>query len=207
MKTYPSIPYYWDFIGEQCIAFAKYDGSNLRFSWSKKKGWHKFGTRKLMMDRNHPIYGEGIDIFMANLAEPIEQVIRDHKDYRGIDEVTVFAEFFGPNSFAGDHCPTDRKEVILFDVNPHKKGFISPRDFVRHFGHIQYAAEVLYEGILDEEFIRSVITGEVPVQEGVVAKGGSGHQLWMAKIKTEAWVQRVKERFPREWREYHDPGE
>ena len=33
-------------IGEPCIAFYKYDGSNLRFEWSPKKGWHKFGTEK-----------------------------------------------------------------------------------------------------------------------------------------------------------------
>jgi hypothetical protein len=204
MKTYPSIPYYADHLGKPCIAFAKYDGSNLRFEWSKKKGWHKFGTRRHLFDRKDSVYGSAVDLFEANIAEHVERVLRDHKDYRGVDEATVFAEFFGPNSFAGDHVPEEPKELILFDVNPLKKGFVSPRDFVRHFGHIQYTAEVLYEGDLDDFFVQSVIHGDIPVQEGVVAKGGQGHQLWMAKIKTAAWVQRVKDKFKDDWYKYHD---
>jgi hypothetical protein len=118
--------------------------------------------------------------------------------------VTVFAEFFGPNSFAGDHVPEDPKELILFDVNPLKKGFVSPRDFVKHFGDLRYTAEVLYEGDLTEEFIQDVIDGKVPVQEGVVAKGNSGHQLWSCKIKTASWVERVKDKFKDNWQQYHD---
>jgi hypothetical protein len=207
MKTYPSIPYYTDHLGKPCIAFVKYDGSNLRFEWNKKKGWNKYGTRRHLFDRYDPIYGSAVDLFERHLAEPLEKVFYDKKDYKGIDQITVFAEFFGPNSFAGDHEPEDPKELILFDVNPLKKGIVSPRDFVRHFGHIPCTAQVLYEGVLNNEFVQSVINNELPVQEGVVAKGGQGHQLWMAKIKTAAWVQSIKTKFPREWREYHDQAE
>lgn len=45
MKQYPTINY-WNkgYFGESCYAFEKLDGSNIRAEWSKKQGWHKFGT-------------------------------------------------------------------------------------------------------------------------------------------------------------------
>jgi hypothetical protein len=198
MKTYPSIPYYAEFVGRPCIGFKKYDGSNLRFEWSKKKGWHKFGTRRHLFDRKDPVYGPAVDLFEKTLAEPLVKSFTDQKDLRGTENAIVFAEFFGPNSFAGDHVPEDPKELILFDVNIHKKGLVSPRDFIKFFANMP-SAEVLYNGELTEEFIQEVIEGTVPVQEGVVVKGGQGHQLWMAKIKTADWIRRVKEQFPTEW--------
>ena len=44
MKEYPKIPNSKDFPLGQCITFEKYDGSNIRAEWTKKKGFHKFGT-------------------------------------------------------------------------------------------------------------------------------------------------------------------
>ena len=61
MLTYPSI----DSIGTSriergvsCFTFVKYDGSNLRFEWNKKNGFHKFGTRRELFDHSHPIFGK-----------------------------------------------------------------------------------------------------------------------------------------------------
>jgi hypothetical protein len=44
--TYPSIngPTF-AFLGAPCLAFEKYDGSNLRFFWDQRRGWHSSGTR------------------------------------------------------------------------------------------------------------------------------------------------------------------
>jgi hypothetical protein len=54
MEQYPSIegsskaP-----LGKPCIAFYKYDGSNLRWEWNPKKGWFKFGTRHELFDQSN----------------------------------------------------------------------------------------------------------------------------------------------------------
>ncbi len=48
---------------EQCIAFDKLDGSNLRFKWTAKRGFDTFGTRTQLIDINTPIYGRGSVIF------------------------------------------------------------------------------------------------------------------------------------------------
>ena len=43
----------------------------------------------------------------------------------------VYAEWFGAQSLAGMHKPWDHKrDIVLFDVNPHKKGFLGPKDFL-----------------------------------------------------------------------------
>jgi hypothetical protein len=35
---------------EHCLAFDKLDGSNMRFEWSPKRGWYKFGSRGQLID-------------------------------------------------------------------------------------------------------------------------------------------------------------
>ena len=204
MKTYPSIPGPGKAPHLPCIAFVKYDGSNLRFEWSRKRGWYKFGTRKTMFDRSHPFWGKAIDLFHEKLAPDIEQVFKTEKHYRGIESAVVFCEYFGPSSFAGQHAEDEPMTLMLLDVNPLKRGFVSPRDFVRDFGHMPYAAEVVYEGNLNHDFIEAVKRGDYPLQEGVVAKGGEGHRLWMVKIKTAAWIAQVKSLYPENWQQYHD---
>jgi hypothetical protein len=57
-------------------------------------------------------------------------------------------------------------------------------------------AEVVYQGPLSLEFIDAVRNNEFPVKEGVVAKGGTGHDLWMRKIKTLQYLEELKTRFP-----------
>lgn len=91
-------------------------------------------------------------------------------------------------------------ELVLFDVNPHKKGILLPRVFLKHFGHLK-VPEVVYEGNFNKQFVRDVIDGKYPVDEGVVAKGftvgkktSPEHGLWMAKIKTRSWMERLQEK-------------
>ena len=45
--------------------------------------------------------------------------------------------------------------------------------------------------------------GKYNVGEGVVCKGGSGGpDLWMAKIKTYAYMERLKQAFADRWEDY-----
>jgi hypothetical protein len=183
-----------------CVAFYKYDGSNLRFEWNKKQGWYKFGTRRHLFDRSCPEYGPSIPIFERKYAEPLEKIFREHKKYRKTDSVMVYAEYCGPHSFAGWHDPkflgveSNPLDLILFDVAPYKQCFVSPPEFVDVFGHLDIA-KVIYEGKFTEEFVQDVRNGKYPVQEGVIAKGGERHGLWYRKVKTLAYLQRLKEVF------------
>lgn len=65
MKTYPSIPRSTgqSFQEYDAYVFDKLDGSNLRFEWSRKKGWVKYGTRRRLFDTTDPVFGEAITLF------------------------------------------------------------------------------------------------------------------------------------------------
>lgn len=191
-----------------CVAFYKYDGSNLRFEWTYKSGWGKAGTRHRLFDISDPEFGPAIPLFMNKYGYALEKIFMESKVYRGTKQATVYCEYFGPHSFAGQHDPiklgvesNDPKDVVLFDVNIHKKGFVGPRDFIRNFGHLPIA-QVIYEGNLNEEFIRDVKEGKYPVFEGVVCKGGEGHKLWFRKIKTLAYLDKLKAMYQNEWSKY-----
>lgn len=200
MKTYWSIPGPSKAPQGPCIAFYKYDGSNLRFEWTRKRGWWKYGTRMRLFDENDPEYGEAVGIFNETYADDIEDVLRTNKNYRGVEKVTVFCEFYGPSSFAGWHVWEEAHELMLFDVEIHKKGFVLPRAFVDDFGHLK-SADVIYEGNCTRQFVEDVKNGQYPVAEGVVCKGvitgkkkSEQHGLWMAKVKTRRWIEELKRR-------------
>jgi len=199
MKQYPSIlgPYHKSKspLGKPCIAFYKYDGSNLRWEWSKKRGWYKFGTRTGLFDQTNEDFGEAIPLFFNDYSESIEKIIVD-KYGKKHQQAIVFTEFFGKQSFAGLHRPNDPKQLILIDVNIHRKGIMSPREFVKTFGKLHFSAEVVYEGNFNKSFIESVRenTSE-KLFEGIVAKGGEGHKLWMTKVKTNTYKELLKDKF------------
>ena len=197
MEQYPSIdgsskaP-----LGKPCIAFYKYDGSNLRWEWNPKKGWFKFGTRTQLFDKSDPIFGEAIPIFMSTMADAI--VDRVKKVERQCQRITAYTEFFGASSFTGVHVAGEPKELRLFDVYLFKKGMIPPRQFVKMFGDLPYSAQVVYDGILNKQFIEDVRDGRYPVWEGVVAKG----EDFMVKIKTKAYFAKLSEVYGRNIGQY-----
>src|SRR5579862_2894932 len=121
MKSYPSIPKIIN-TDKPVFVFSKYDGSNLRFQWNQKQGWYKFGTRTHLFDKTDKTFGCAIPIFQATLACQLEQIAKQNK----WQELTVFAEFWGENSFAGSHVQDDTKYLTLFDAAPYKKGILGP---------------------------------------------------------------------------------
>lgn len=200
MKEYPSIEGPSKAPRLPCIAFFKYDGSNLRFEWSRKRGFHKFGTRRRLFDTTDPHYGSAIEIFENKYSADLTQIFTKNKLFRGIDRVTAFCEFLGPNSFAGVHDQNDQMDVILFDLYLQKaNNFLPPRDFLNAFGHLDIA-EVVYEGNFNKQFIEDIMAGKyVGENEGIVAKGVINGKrksggLWRAKVKTKWWLEELKKR-------------
>lgn len=205
MKQYPSISRSTgqNFREFEAYVFDKLDGSNLRAEWSRKKGWNKFGTRNRLFDQSDPDFGEAIELFMKTLASDIDLVTKDQR----WDQVTIFMEFWGFQSFAGQHVKGDPKFLTLFDVNPYKKGLLGPKEFLNLFGRMSCRGGVPhripnYLGRMNwtRGFVERVRNDEVGAItfEGVVGKAGEGHDLIMAKAKTQAWIDKVKAQYGEE---------
>jgi hypothetical protein len=199
MKSYWSIPGPYEAPeNEHCLAFYKYDGSNLRFEWSKKRGWYKYGTRRRLFDAADPEYGRAIELFQNRYADALHKTFTTHKDYKNRDQIVAFCEFYGEDSFAGYHNFDKPFEVMLIDIEIHKKGFVLPRQFVDDFSHVT-KAPLVYEGPFNEYFIEGVQNNKLgyTLKEGVVAKGtitgrNPQHSLWFSKVKTNWWFEELK---------------
>jgi len=194
MKTYPSIVTLNKNKSEpiEMWVFDKLDGSNLRFEWHRKRGWGKFGTRTRLFDRTDPTFGCAIDLFLNKYSEDLERIFRK----QNFEETTVFCEFWGQSSFAGQHVESEPKNVTLFDVDVFKKCIIGPRQFLDLFGHLDHAP-YLGKHIWDQDFIQAVYNQEIEGMslEGVVGKAGEGHHLKMYKAKTKEWLDLIRARY------------
>lgn len=200
MKTYPSIQYYnKGQYNSICHVFDKLDGSNLRFEWSKKSGWYKFGTKNCLIDENHEHFGEGITIFLNKYADELTKLFKTEKLFRNTEKFMVFCEFAGENSFAGWHDPNDKKDVILFDIWQHKKGFIPPAEFVEIVSPNIHTVSFLGKFEYNDSLISTIQNNKFEnynLKEGVVCKGFLNKKgqdnVWMTKIKTKEWLRQVK---------------
>ncbi len=183
---------------QPCIAFEKLDGSNCRVKYTNKKGFHLFGSRTQMFDKGHPFLGAAVDIFYRDFENPLVDLIET--EFPNEREVIAFLEFFGDKSFAGRHDPEDTtKKLVCFDIMIGHKNrvFLMPQDFVKLTKkHRVTAPQVVYTGNLTDQFITDVRAGHYPLNEGVVCKGTEktgahrGH-VWMAKIKTQAYLDKL----------------
>jgi hypothetical protein len=212
MLHYPKMPGCTQTPSGPCVAFEKYDGTNLHWEWDRDFGWHSFGPRRGEFNLDeagvaafHAEHGhlfEVVSLFHDTLAVPLEEVLLTNEAYQPFHAVKVFAEFLGPSSFAGLHREAEPKELRLFDIWLDGYGFVGPERFVRDFGHLN-AARVVYRGKLTGQFIEDVRRGRFNVPEGVVCKGGQGGEdVWMLKIKTLAYVDRLKQAMADGWEEY-----
>ena len=108
MLHYPKIPGSRDAPTGRCVAFEKYDGTNLHWDWDRDFGWHAFGTRRdefnLTPDGTaafaaaHPGLEDAPAAFLGTLADPLADVFRTRPDYRDRPGFKAFTEFVGPNS-------------------------------------------------------------------------------------------------------------
>ncbi|WP_414737998.1 RNA ligase family protein [Gemmata algarum] len=212
MLHYPKIPGSAAAPNGRCVAFEKLDGTNLHWCWERDFGWHAFGTRRdefnltpdgiAAFNLAHPGLEEAAPAFINTLAEPLDTLLREHPNYASFITVKVFTEFLGPNSFAGAHKPDDLKRLVLFDVWAEGYGFVAPKAFVTDFGHLP-TPRVVYEGKLTGTFLEAVREGKYGLAEGVVCKGGQGGEdVWMVKVKTYAYLERLKKAFGTRWNEF-----
>jgi hypothetical protein len=192
MLEYPSIQGSTRAPRLPCLAFEKLDGSNLRWEWQKKSGWCKQGLRQIFFDETTPIYRESIPIFHTKYADEIVKILL--KQNRDIKKIVAFTEFFGKLSEFGTHVEDDDYNLVLFDVYIDRDNHpVKPRDFYKFFNNKVEIPALIYEGNLGPAFISDVRKGIYYVNEGVVCKGTT--KRWMAKVKTERYIERLKEVF------------
>lgn len=212
MLYYPKIPGSRNAPDGRCVAFEKYDGTNMHWDWDRDFGWHAFGTRRDVFNltdvgvaefaQRHAHLRQSVEVFWSTLADGLERVFREHSVYTEFPSLKAFTEYLGPNSFAGLHKADDPKELRLFDILAEPFGMVGPSQFVADFGHLPIA-RVVYEGKLTGRFAENVRTGKYSVAEGVICKGGTGGaEVWMVKIKTYAYLERLKQAFADRWEEY-----
>lgn len=191
MKSYPSIEKRFA-KKETYYFFDKLDGSNIRAEWSKKKGFYKFGTRKRLLEETEPVLGEAVSL-IKEIEEEFNKIAKKKK----IDRFVAFFEFYGENSFAGNH-ENEKHKVVLIDFDIYKKGFIAPKVFMETFEETKIEIpKLLYVGKATQPFFDSVWNGTLSGMtfEGVIGKrmkGKSTHDYF--KTKNKAWLDKLKEK-------------
>lgn len=169
--------------------FDKLDGSQIRAEYSRKTGFYKFGSRQQLLDKNDPVLGGAIEVFMNNWAEPLTEVFHNNKWV----QATAFLEYYGLRSFAGRHVPGEEKKLTLFDVSVHRQGFLPPDQFLQHF---KYLPTATFLGIRkwDETFIRQVKEDRLEGVsfEGIVGKVQEATDIIRVKCKTQKWIDKVQ---------------
>jgi len=100
------------------------------------------------------------------------------------------------------HKPDESKDLVLLDVET-PNGMVAPEEFVADFENLKIA-EVIYRGKLTGQFVEDVRRGKYKVEEGVVCKGvnKATKEIWMAKIKTNDYMSKLKQTFQDDWQNY-----
>jgi len=183
---YPTIPKKQ--IDLPIYAFDKIDGSNIRSEWSSKKKFWKFGTRTRLVAEDEKPFGEAIGLVKEKYEKELSDIFKKLR----YQKVICFFEFGGPNSEFGIH-QDEKHDVILFDVNPYKKGLTPPRDFLKNYGEL-HVPNMVYYGNPTDKFSEMVGKGQLEgvTFEGVVCKGVRSGQVVMFKIKSDAWLNRLR---------------
>ena len=76
----------------------------------------------------------------------------------------------------------------------YKKDFLKPADFIDIFGHLEIP-KLLYKGLLDNQIIDDIVSNVYGLKEGLVLKGVSEGKVWMVKVKTQDWLNKVREKY------------
>lgn len=203
MKAYPSITRSTGQSFEEFDAyvFDKLDGRNVRVEWSKKQGWHKFGTRHRLFDKTDKSFANAIPLFQETLSEKLTKVARDARWER----VIAFMEFWGPTTLGGLMNPDESYDATMLsviDLAPYKKGLLDPREFQDIVTHHDIPAPQFLgswrwtRGFVEQVRIAFDGDGEFAsrygiTHEGVVGKRRDGAITTMAKAKTQKWIDAI----------------
>lgn len=195
MRSYPSIPRSsgQDFQEFEAHVWDKLDGSNLRFEWSRKQGWFKFGTRNRLFDATDDVFGKAIPLFLNGLGAALDPIVKANR----WDKVVAFAEFFGEGSIAGWHDPNTPKTLSLLDVAVNNKGLMGTKTFLDTFYDKVETPKYLGKVNWTRGFVARVRENafEGVTFEGVVGKAGDGHHQIRSKAKTQIWVDAILNRY------------
>jgi len=222
MKHYDSfenIKYDGTLLGEEIWAFNKLDGQNFCAKFSpKQKEFTMFGSKTQNVDESSDQFGNTVRFFKENMSETLADIILFNSKkgglFTGVQEITVFCEWYGENSFSGFHIPTDEMRLALIDINLYKKGYIEPKPFNKMFSGFDNIElpEVIYQGKLTQEFIKSIQENDWTqenclyqnVKEGVVCKRSTqmkGQRRPQVKVKTNWWLNKLTQSYPDRWKE------
>jgi len=190
MKSYPTIPKQVQ-TSEPIYAFDKLDGSNIRAEWSKKRGFYKYGTRTRLLSPSERPLGIAVELINDLYGNELAKRLKSSKTEKAV----CFFEFFGKNSFAGFHEEKDEFNVILLDVSLFRHGFFAPRPFLR-FAEGLTIPNMVYHGKANQPFVNSIREGicDGVTYEGVVCKYSAKNRIYMFKIKSHAWLDRLKQK-------------
>lgn len=208
---YPKIPSPQNCPLKQCIAFEKLDGTNIHWKYTPNVGWTHFGTRRteFTLDsdgvsdfRNtHPELVDAPDIFLKSFTWIVNNPPQ---------EIILFTEFLGANSFAGTHLLNEQHKLVLFDALSGGK-IMNPSDFLNAFCTFNPPElyedgfdlpKIVYKGKYTGQFVEDVRNGKYNVNEGVVVKGVVNGEVYMTKIKTNAYMEKLKNKFEDKWKDY-----
>jgi hypothetical protein len=93
MLHYPKIPDSRNCPDGKCIAFEKYDGTNLHWDWERDFGWHAFGTRRDVFNltpagiaefnAKHQHLSDCVAVFENDWVQALERVFLARSQYQG----------------------------------------------------------------------------------------------------------------------------
>lgn len=204
--TYQKIPDTTNCPLKKCIAFEKYDGTNIHWVLKPQFGWVDYGTRRdrfpfniegsRRFERAHPEL-----VGVSNLWD-LGGKLETHliNTYNSASEVVVFTEYLGPNSFAGMHQPGDEMDLVIFDVQIDGI-LLPPEEFIRVFQGFNIS-RVIFQGKYSGQLFVDVRAGKYGVKEGVVVKGVVDGKIYMVKIKTNEYLEHLKNSFGDTWKDY-----
>ena len=224
MKHYDSIPRIQDdgtLKGETVWGFNKLDGQNFCATYKVHKNtWGPFGSRTVTVDENSESeLANAVHYFKTHEYDKIlTKLVKDNwkkgEVFQGIEEITFFFEWVGPNSFAGKHDFWDYTNgdmrLVLIDVFLKKKGYIEPKTYYEIFGNGEIEIpELIYTGPLNEQIIKDIQDNDWTeegckypnVKEGVVFKRSTlmkGQRRPSVKVKTKWWLEKLHSMYSEE---------
>lgn len=204
--AYPKIPDGTNCPIKQCIAFEKLDGTNLHWTWNHFDGWVSFGTRRDQFaltddgikefNQAHPGLDGASWLFYMEISPGLSEAFHVIQ----AKEVVLFTEWWGKKSFAGQHETGDVMFLTPFDIEIDGK-MLPPVSFINMFSN--YAIpKIVYRGKYTGQFVEDVRNGKYPVTEGVVVKGMVKDQVYMTKVKTKTYMEKLKLQFKDKWKDY-----